>query len=1613
MTETQIGFLLPSYMREIIIANGNVADFINDLANEVSGGGLVPIFSKEADKWKTPKDITNDNVLSAYNELVCGGAKFVLVFGDDASVKLFDAFKIPPANEIVGTATVITGIDVDRGEKNKHLKFWFTQEYETFILFNWLFKKRITIANKGDVPTVGLAALDAKAPLEHCNIFESLLCRQYGLYKVALFKKWEFNGKLTDEDMAQLLHTDAIFISGYADHGHKSLIEFLAKHNYNGYVFTNVALSIGEGIEGLVPHLKGLKEFPFRDKAIFYTGIGLSDVALFYRNLIKTIFGYLGYLIKANKLDWHLVRTYVSPFGVLNIADSGNMAMPLSLWKMSYDSKADKWIQNIVDVTSQSVGLTEIARFLHDINCISADFVKELDDDDGLSDVANTFHNASSHVGKLVSPDSGEDSVAAVFCSFENGAIKKLNRIDENDNDDANYLNNCLLDFMESFVKGFGHSNAALQINLSSEDFPDNTVKRLWLDCRNRHVTVPEWLVSDSCTPIGVSVTETREVIFQNRFSRIDWRQKDFEGLRTAFIAAVAKKHNYIYCVPYVADDDTGMLVVVVGRRLSSPIIQVLSTATRQLLSIYFNGRKSEALRIANSKSAIGAIMSRNGSHNIGSHVLSALSHNVGTMPDDRILYQYIQHRMDYIASATMGAPDWSVPTPFVGSVMKTFYSQRHLLDHIAESDGLHAYQYQGKGTVSGDLQENCVKIVVRRIRRYKDGEKVPDVPPEGWSRKNLPNKRCVDAYEFFHAPEQSVIWKNDEVMSIPGGILGQQAFYNVIENILRNAAKHSWAGKSAGEREAAGNLEIYVDFDTRQEEGMVCFAIGDNMSRLFAGTFWPMFFANAKLPEDHKYEDLVSVFASPLDGELVLPKTSKESSGTEISRRYAIEQFLRGKGERNSLPWFYRVLYDYVSANWESLRGDGTFRSLLSGDVSVASDDAPLGHRLPLPLHHRQEIELAKPFIDSETKRLRQASWGLSEMKISAGYLRRAEISVIGGIADEVGKHPLIVPVGIPRNEQNGKLDYKELRLAYRFWIKLPRSILIVADDISKWNLFKETNGFGVESYARIFGTHDKKGDVGLMSDYEFIVIDHDKKMISDEALKLPFRTLFVDYTGEGNKVAPYISGASLKNIDHNELVSVVYRAWLEYLKRRRGVEDSELTIKLNIYDTQGCEKGLVSDRDIYKVLFRECLHSVLEPIVDDCLKMTPTQRKALLLLSLYPLDENDKLFESVQEKFTGNHRLKIESILGRIAEKVSLFWTSLPCVHEEKECDKWKRLVCAYQAGLERATETMKYPPVIAKSLLDELSSIDRGGRDSMLLQELDTMATTPVESLIIKRAAEALDVARTTGDVFLRKYEERIVTLPRQYKGVGSDVSGKLDFTGNLGLEIFYGGNGKDAVISYNRHATDGAMLYSEPLSGSQTYLNALANLSRQDVQWAMRLAENGLLRIVIIDERVRAFVADHGEEIQKTYASMRIAVVDTQEKPKVVADSLDFKSLKYVDGTLFKSEHSNETDFDFDLVVIHQGIIDKWWKGHSKKNVKVILDHLRHSDGHGYGRFVVVTTGRGRPDNIPDNEKVLAFSSIEAFLFKRYPEKLNLVNSLMSILPGSPERNNSND
>ena len=86
-------------------------------------------------------------------------------------------------------------------------------------------------------------------------------------------------------------------------------------------------------------------------------------------------------------------------------------------------------------------------------------------------------------------------------------------------------------------------------------------------------------------------------------------------------------------------------------------------------------------------------------------------------------------------------------------------------------------------------------------------------------------------------------------------------------------------------------------------------------------------------------------------------------------------------------------------------------------------------------------------------------------------------------------------------------------------------------------------------------------------------------------------------------------------------------------------------------------------------------------------------------------------------------------------------------------------------------------------------------------------------------------------------------------------------------------------------------------------------------------------------------------------------------------------------------------------DFDIVIIHQGIIDKILKeDNSQSDVGDFLKTLQQ-----HIRYVVITTGRGTPSNIPPTARVLPFSIIEKTLFKRYPEKLLLVDTVMNILP----------
>lgn len=196
---------------------------------------------------------------------------------------------------------------------------------------------------------------------------------------------------------------------------------------------------------------------------------------------------------------------------------------------------------------------------------------------------------------------------------------------------------------------------------------------------------------------------------------------------------------------------------------------------------------KEEAL-----KSAISAIMARNMSHNIGSHILSTLGKEGIHAADDRILFQYLQQRMDYIAQISTEVPSWTSSVWFFSDMMKRFYMQRLLLEYIGKSEGLSADNW----TPSDDKKKVIIKI------------------------KNSGTEQFL-----ISGDENETQTLDDFQLAIPGGIVGLQAFYTILENIIRNAAKHCTS------EQKSENLEIIIELENDPEKEFVTFVVFDSLS--------------------------------------------------------------------------------------------------------------------------------------------------------------------------------------------------------------------------------------------------------------------------------------------------------------------------------------------------------------------------------------------------------------------------------------------------------------------------------------------------------------------------------------------------------------------------------------------------------------------------------------------------------------------------------------------------------------------------------------------------------------------------------------------------------------
>ncbi len=942
--------------------------------------------------------------------------------------------------------------------------------------------------------------------------------------------------------------------------------------------------------------------------------------------------------------------------------------------------------------------------------------------------------------------------------------------------------------------------------------------------------------------------------------------------------------------------------------------LQIISN----LLSILFSAIESRLLKKecqkAQVQSAIGSIMSRNGSHNIGSHVLAALSHNVGTMPDDRVLYQYIQQRMDYIATATTDFPAWRQPTMLVSGMMRQFLIQRHLLDHIAGSEGLRAYQFQNRSLAP--RQDRTIRIHIRRIK-----DNINNWANEGFLDSSvLEDKEKTVSFIRYGGQENSynALKDNKDVaVAIPGGVVGQHAFYTIVENIVRNAAKHDWAkvakkNSNSSESDSGNpnkeiyNLELYIDFRDNPKDGVVEFrvwtCVTENSSKIV-----------------HAQQDT--------------------------------------KNEKNVIAEITK--------------------------------------------------KICQCFIDSEGE-LRKENWGIAEMRISAGYLRNCDIADIGGLNnyERLGANnatmKIIRPVEV-------SLPDGTSALGYRFDLYKPRELLVVlpeycnpSEDVLE-RVNKNANQYGVWI--------KRESELIKEADLSFSYVLFDSFDINNEYRQcLPFRVIASKIVANEVKQGGSVSGIKCSGGSWDSarrLIPETGSPLFRYLDDARGSSDIQKLAGDANKAKQTCDDLL--DR-VYGIWMAHITKKNQTCLAIDILGGGGEKKSLVTKIDLlrFVLENS---FNAAAKSFLESGYGKYKSTQGESSNSEGIFEKVL----NDMVSMKPREVTIGKVMVDHTSTDGIAMMAILCRQLKEWFGRLY--GKTMLAKRRHDEFISSRGYSEFIKYiCGPILDQA----EVFLAKYEEEYSTLPEGFKVKADRTGGSWPVTIHCGVQDisveFSSDDTKrkklynEGHVCYFRHSPGAAgdiRNYLEPLSGSQSYLGAFVALrdslvnhtvSVNDERFVTTLVENATMRILIIDERVSDFMDDH-EEVYNKLGGLGVSVKDDEDQEVLdLFESInahdDEKLDKVMDSTI-----SGVALKEFEILIIHQGIIDKLFNGH--EDVDVVKEFLKALIKRMH--YVVVTTGRGSPANIPDEARVLPYSVIKDTLLKCYPEKMILVGAVMNILP----------
>lgn len=1210
------------------------------------------------------------------------------------------------------------------------------------------------------------------------------------------------------------------------------------------------------------------------------------------------------------------------------------------------------------------------------------------------------------------------------------------------------------------------NTQGVIQINLKDFDLEDNDAYRVYLLVYERTgndfdaLTLAEWWNKDK----GKDESSVNAVVFAKSRIRIksdlanedgthckyridncdDYVQYDrwskphefneiLRGLCQLLECRQDRKSDarFLYYIPeYIPEENKpednnssrvggqGGIVMTTRCKLSLFDLQIIENMVSRIFSKLKTCMAEHDVLLSNIKSAIGSIMSRNGSHNIGSHVLAALTHNIGTMPDDRVLYQYIQHRMDYIATATTDLPKWTQPTMFVGEIMRTFYMQRHLLEHIAESEKLHAFYFRGHD--NAPKNSKSIRISLRRLKRgafdgvLHDKKALIEHSFVAYDNKeanvNTPNDAEHNDRNGTGQIDNNIF--NDDVrLAIPAGTIGNHAFYTIIENIIRNAAKHE-------KLDDDGNLEIVIGFINDEDKEYVEFFVwskskGNNLGEI----------------QTRVNEIRAKINDSFIDNDGQLRREDWGLAEMKISAGILQRRSISEIGGLQSGD------YDASkSSNWE-------IKEIIS-PIVVEEESQERQNQL---FHFGYSFFIPKP---KEMLFVFSTCCNIISPKIITSLKKRG-IYIADGFARNENDKPYYDLVNV---SENGEEIVRERKYAFDYsFVILPQDKIdshIKEDSFPFRLMVWEPKSENQECPSIIWS-----GEAG--NEHGMIPTIGETAIL--EALNLE----------------------ALKNVSNSDALveNLVYSRWLEYLKAKTRGNDcvqNQLTVAVKVDENDSKSRSgrsLISDIDVWKFVFKHMYKNTLRSFCVQNPEIVPKIPLTLYALALWNPDIDNIEFKPWDSHSQENNIKEIESLFKQeIPENIkSKVRENITIKYLYKEFIKMKKTNIgnlSYVLGtlklidnnseavrmLSDFSEKIGLSTDIAKDMLkkkiadiaeDMLKKILTDlkekyedinieddlpfeiNNDSNQFERFDIIedycdsyneTSGPIEILDLNSIEDASNVVNAlstsflsafyAADVMLRKYSEKIVTLPLIYSADDNSATSESENDSQIiGIDLRLESKTTELPIVYNRHGTQGpCSIYSEGLSGSQSSMAQMQSfVQKPDSGFLCRLVENALMRILIIDERFYRFLVKRKDIIKKMswmniWAVNTDVLFDTNVQLTYPINDASHDSTMPLEMQSDTLKKGTLPDNKFDIIIIHQGIIDKIYGTADSNVVSNFLERLKKCIP-----YVIVTTGRGIPANIPHSARVLPFSSIEQHLFHEYPEKVLLMNALMNLLP----------